>query len=54
MPQVMLTGGVAKNDAVRAELEKRLGVRLLRPRIDPQIVGAYGAALLARRDGGRP
>jgi len=45
---VAMTGGVAKNvGAVRA-LEERLGVRLLIPP-EPQIVGAYGAALLALR-----
>jgi activator of 2-hydroxyglutaryl-CoA dehydratase len=49
--EVMMTGGVAKNVAVRSELEKMLGVRMLAPSIDPQLVGAYGAAVLARRAG---
>ena len=49
--EVAMTGGVAKNVAVRFELERMLGVRMLNGRIDPQIVGAYGAAVLARRMG---
>jgi activator of 2-hydroxyglutaryl-CoA dehydratase len=28
-----------------------LGLRMLSPSIDPQLVGAYGAAVLARRNG---
>jgi len=50
--QVMLTGGVAKNVAVRAELEKMLKLRMVDPGIDPQLVGAYGAAVMAARAGG--
>jgi len=46
-PPVMLTGGVAKNSAVKAALEKKLGAEIFIPP-DPQIVGALGAALLAR------
>ena len=49
---VMMTGGVAKNIAVRTELEKMFKVRMVTPRLDPQIVGAYGAARLAQRAGG--
>ncbi|MFH1149390.1 MAG: acyl-CoA dehydratase activase [Actinomycetota bacterium] len=48
---VMMTGGVAKNVAVRSELEKMLNVRMIAPHIDPQLIGAYGAAVLARRTG---
>jgi len=45
---VCMTGGVAKNAAVVAALEKILGVRVKRIRkSDPQIAGAIGAALLA-------
>lgn len=47
--EVMMTGGVAKNVAVKSELEKMLNVRMLTPGIDPQLIGAYGAAVLARR-----
>jgi len=50
--EVMMTGGVAKNVAVRAELERMLNVRMLAPSLDPQIMGAYGAAVLAQRAGG--
>lgn len=45
-PPVMLTGGVAKNKAVCAALEKKLGVEIFVPP-DPQIIGALGAALIA-------
>ncbi len=49
--EVMITGGVAKNVAVKDELEKMLKVRLVKSRIDPQLIGAYGAALFAQREG---
>jgi (R)-2-hydroxyacyl-CoA dehydratese activating ATPase len=52
--EVMMTGGVAKNVAVRAELERMLNVRMITPTLDPQIMGAYGAAVLAQRAGGAP
>jgi activator of 2-hydroxyglutaryl-CoA dehydratase len=44
-----MTGGVAKNLAVRRELEKRLGMRTIDLPLDPQLIGAFGAAQLARR-----
>ena len=44
-----MSGGVAKNVGVRVELERLLGLRLLPCPRDPQIVGALGAAVLARR-----
>ncbi|MHA1593774.1 MAG: acyl-CoA dehydratase activase [Candidatus Baldrarchaeia archaeon] len=46
-PDVILTGGVAKNEAVRRSLSEKLGLEILRPK-EPQIVGAIGAALFAR------
>lgn len=52
---VCITGGVAKNEGVVAYLEKLLGVKLKRPpRLDPQAIGALGAAVLAheRMQGG--
>ena len=49
---VSMSGGVAKNAAVRRELERILGVRLRACPVDPQVVGALGAALLAERAGG--
>jgi predicted CoA-substrate-specific enzyme activase len=50
--ELTITGGVAKNVAVRQELEKLTGVRMLSYDVDPQIVGALGAALIARTLGG--
>ena len=44
---VTLTGGVAKNEGVVKALEERLGTKLFVPP-EPQIIGALGAALLAR------
>jgi predicted CoA-substrate-specific enzyme activase len=44
---VALTGGVAKNEGVVQALESRLKVRLFIPP-EPQIIGALGAALIAR------
>jgi activator of 2-hydroxyglutaryl-CoA dehydratase len=45
--EVTLTGGVAKNEGVVRALEDRLGVKMFIPP-EPQIIGALGAALLAR------
>jgi predicted CoA-substrate-specific enzyme activase len=48
-PEVVVTGGVAKNAGVLDALERKLG-RSLHPLpagIDPQIVGALGAAVVA-------
>ncbi len=47
-PPVALTGGVAMNHAVVKFMGDSLGVKLLLPP-NPQITGALGAALLARR-----
>jgi predicted CoA-substrate-specific enzyme activase len=44
---VTLTGGVAKNEGVLRALEERLKVKLFIPP-EPQIIGALGAALIAR------
>jgi len=44
-PDLVITGGVAKNPAVTTELGKKLGFKILIPD-EPQIVGALGAALL--------
>jgi activator of 2-hydroxyglutaryl-CoA dehydratase len=45
VPPLMLSGGVAHNEAVRAMLEDATGQRVVLPR-EPQLMGAYGAALL--------
>ncbi|UCC66336.1 MAG: 3-hydroxyacyl-ACP dehydratase, partial [Deltaproteobacteria bacterium] len=45
-PQVVMTGGVAKNIGVVRALEEKLEMPLV-IYYEPQIVGALGAALLA-------
>lgn len=47
-PAVMMTGGVAKNPGIIAVLEEELGQKLVIAD-QPEIVGAYGAALLAKK-----
>ena len=48
-PAVMMTGGVAKNAGVVAALRQELGIEIVVPAVvDPQLVGALGAALVAR------
>jgi (R)-2-hydroxyacyl-CoA dehydratese activating ATPase len=49
--EIALTGGVAKNRAVRLELEKMLKTKMIDLALDPQLIGAYGAAVFARRRG---
>ena len=44
---VCMTGGVAKNSGVRKDLERLLRVKIRKIKIDPQIVGALGAAVFA-------
>jgi (R)-2-hydroxyacyl-CoA dehydratese activating ATPase len=44
-PPLMLSGGVAKNAAVRRFLSEELGAEILVPP-EPQLMGAYGAALI--------
>ena len=44
---VVMTGGVAQNIGVARALEKQIGLPILLPP-EPQLVGALGAALLAR------
>jgi predicted CoA-substrate-specific enzyme activase len=45
--EVVLSGGVAKNEGVVKYLQEMLGVPLVRLEFDPQLVGALGAALFA-------
>ncbi|MBN1146573.1 MAG: 2-hydroxyglutaryl-CoA dehydratase [Anaerolineales bacterium] len=45
-PPLMLSGGVARNPAVRQLLEEECGEPVILPRY-PQLMGAYGAALIA-------
>ncbi|MHA1263200.1 MAG: acyl-CoA dehydratase activase, partial [Candidatus Freyarchaeota archaeon] len=51
---LVLTGGVAKNRGVVKALEEKVGFKILVPK-EPQIVGALGAAVIAREniEGGR-
>ena len=52
--EVALTGGVAKNRIVVRDLEEELGLKFADlDGVDPQILGAFGAALLAE-EGGYP
>ena len=47
-PVVMMSGGVAKNSGVREALKEELGTDIVvSTTIDPQLVGALGAALMA-------
>jgi len=48
--ELTLTGGVAKNKGIISAFERVLGFRANLPE-DPQIVGAFGAALLAVEEG---
>ena len=45
--QVVFTGGVARNEGMKKALQDRIGKEVLVPE-NPQIVGALGAALMAR------
>jgi (R)-2-hydroxyacyl-CoA dehydratese activating ATPase len=46
-PQLIFTGGVARNSGVADALARELGIELLIPAV-PEITAALGAALLAR------
>lgn len=46
---VVFTGGVAKNVAMKKALEGEIGLEILVP-AEPQIMGALGAAILARAE----
>lgn len=43
-----ITGGIAKNIGVTKRIERIMGVKTLTPKMDTQLAGAIGAALLAR------
>ncbi len=49
--EIAMSGGVSHNVGVVRELERAAGERIRIPR-EPQIIGAYGAALLALESGG--
>ncbi len=50
-PQLILTGGVARNSGIIEALEKNLELDIRTPE-NPEIVGALGAAILARNSPG--
>jgi len=45
---LVTTGGVAKNPGVIERLERLLGIKPLKPNIDPILAGALGAALFGK------
>lgn len=45
---ITISGGVAKNEGVVLAIENKLGFRIKRLSMDPQLIGALGAALFAR------
>jgi len=45
--ELAITGGCSKNDGLVLSLEKKLGVKVTRLPMDPQIAGAVGAAVIA-------
>lgn len=47
-PEFAITGGIAKNIGVTRRIERLLGVKALEPRMDTQLAGALGAALIAK------
>lgn len=51
--EVVFTGGVAKNIGIKKTLEDEIGLEILIPQ-EPQIVGALGAALLAKAELDKP
>jgi predicted CoA-substrate-specific enzyme activase len=53
-PKVTITGGCAKNRGLVKELEKVLKVEIAPLSVDPQIIGALGAAVYARMRSGVP
>lgn len=48
-PQVIIAGGVSKNVGVVKMIEDKLGMPLASSAVDPQLLGAVGAALFAAR-----
>ena len=48
---VALTGGCAKNDGLKDAIEKVLKLKVIELEVDPQLMGALGAAEFARQKG---
>ncbi|MBI5207613.1 MAG: 2-hydroxyacyl-CoA dehydratase, partial [Candidatus Firestonebacteria bacterium] len=49
-PVLVFSGGVAKNKGVRKAMEEIIGYKFADLNFDPQLIGAYGAAVLACGD----
>lgn len=49
---ITLTGGCAKNEGLKAAIEKVLKLKVIDLPVDPQLIGAIGAAEFARQKGG--
>ena len=47
---ITISGGVAKNIGVVEFLEKKMGLKTVKLPVDPQIIGAIGAALVAKKE----
>ena len=45
---IAISGGVAKNIGVVEFIEKKMGLKTVKLPVDPQIIGAIGAALIAK------
>jgi len=50
--RITLTGGCAKNEGLKQAIEKVLRIKVVDLPIDPQLMGALGAAEFARQKGG--
>ncbi len=50
---IALTGGCAKNEGLKKAIEKVLKIRMISLGVDPQLMGALGAAEFARKKGGK-
>ncbi|MHA1270875.1 MAG: acyl-CoA dehydratase activase [Candidatus Helarchaeota archaeon] len=48
-PDIAVSGGVAKNIGVVTNMERILGIKFKELPVDPQIIGALGAALIAKK-----
>ncbi len=48
---IALTGGCAKNDGLKAAIERVLKLKVIELKTDPQLMGALGAAEYARQKG---
>jgi activator of 2-hydroxyglutaryl-CoA dehydratase len=51
--RLTLTGGCAKNAGLKQAIERVLKVKVIGLPIDPQLMGALGAAEFARRKGSK-